>query len=285
MHSSESNSEKNVTTVEVFDGGRALGFATVTGNSWTLDVAWLTLGDHVLTARSGTSASSDWKFTVTETDPGLNLTRPSVQEARPEVGEKERLNYYDVNGDVHVVIPAYGMKSGDTVKLYWSGRNITLGSPIKVVGSPPALDPFTISKYEVIDVILGNASIWYTVKRPPNEDTYTSLTRELIVDGHAYTVDAPTINGAHDNLRVTRQSQFNNATTVEVRAIGGDADSDVWSSDTMTFGDNREVNFSIDSNWRARHRAKPVKFNCSIRVNPSDGSHYLLSQLRRVSSL
>ncbi|MDH0747896.1 hypothetical protein N5D61_16290 [Pseudomonas sp. GD03842] len=285
MPSKKFNSETDATSIEVYDGSRSLGFATVSGNTWTLDLPQLPLGEHVFTARSGTLTSNNWKINMTAKDPVLNLTAPSVQEAHPVSGEKERLNYYDVNGDIHVAIPDYGMKTGDTVKLYWFGRSITLGSPIKVVGSPPSLPPFIISKYEVIDVIQANASLWYTVKRSPSDHTHESLSRELIVDGKGFTIDAPSINGSHNNLRVMRQSEFNDNTTAEVRAIGGDADSDIWSSNTLTFGTAGYLNFSIDSNWLTRNRGKSVKFNCSLRIAPSDGNNYLFSQLLRVGPL
>ena len=270
--------------VEVFDNNRLVGSAVVTGNTWSMTVSPLSLGAHALTAKSGTATSNTYGVTVVEAGPPLDLRRPHVQEAQPEQGDKERLNYYNVKADIHVDTP-YNLQPGDSVKLYFFGRNITLGSPIQTVGSPPSLQPFVISKYEVIDVIGANATIWYTVRRPPSTEDVQSPLLALIVDGHSYTVNAPTLNGGHNILRVTRQSQFNNETTVEVRCIGGNADSDTWNSTHLKFASGSYLEFPIDPAWRARNLGKPVKFNCSIRVNPGDGNNYLFSQLLRVSSL
>jgi len=272
-------------TVEVFDNNRLVGTAAVTGNTWSLAVSPLSPGTHTFTAKSGTATSNAYALTVVDEGSELNLTRPHVREAQPAQGDKERLNYYNVKGDIHVVIPAYGMKTNDTVKLYWFGRSVTLGSPIQTVGSPPSLQPYVISKYEVIDVIGANATIWYTVRRPPSSENLTSESLALIVDGHSYAINAPTINTGHDNLRALRLPQFNSDTTAAMRCIAGNADSDVWSSDEATFGSAAYLNFRIDPAWRARNLGKPVKFNCSIRVNPSDGHNYLFSQLLRIGSL
>lgn len=271
----------NSELVDIYDGEALLGTAIVNGDSWTFAASNLSLGLHTFTAHSARGSSAQWGITVAEE--AMNLVAPHVREASTVGNNSERLDYYQVNGDIHCLVPDYHMKSGDTVTVHWVGRNVTIDSPTQRVGSSPMLQPFPISKYEVIDVIGQNASIYYTVKRPTSAQTFTSLTLLLAVDGHAFQVNAPSINSAHDNLRLQKQTQFNNNSTAGVRAIGPEGDE--WSAEiTPCFGSDTYLNFSIDPSWLARNRGKPAIFNCSIMLSPGD-PHYLFSQLLRVPSL
>ncbi|MCF7537486.1 hypothetical protein [Pseudomonas petrae] len=278
---SNAQSSRDMDMINIYDGEALLGTATSTGNTWSFTAQNLPLGLHTFTARSTTGRSNEWRITVTEE--AMNLVVPHVREATSVADNRERLDYYQVNDDIHCIVPDYNMKIGDTVKMYWVGRTITIGSTLQTVGNSLSLQPFPISKYEVIDVIGHNASIYYTVKRPPSTETFTSLTLLLTVDGHSFQVNAPTLNAGHDNLRVQKQTQFNNSSTVGVRAVG--AEGDEWSADDMpVFGSNPYLNFTIDPSWLMRNKGKPAIFNCSVRVNPAD-PHYLFSQLLRVASV
>lgn len=274
-------SSRDVEMINIYDGEALLGTATSNGNTWSFTAQNLPLGLHTITARSATMRSNEWRITVAEET--MNLLAPHVREASQVGGNSERLDYYQVNDDIHCIVPDYTMRSGDTVKVYWVGRNITIASSPQTVANPPSLQPFPISKYEVIDAIGHNASLYYTVERPASTQTFTSLSLALAVEGHSFQVDAPTINSGHDNLRVQRQTQFNNNSTAGVRAIG--AGGDEWSEDiTPVFGNDPYLNFKLDPAWLARNRGKPAVFNCSVRVNPGD-PHYLFSQLLRVPSV
>jgi len=269
-------------TVDIYDDEKLLGAATIDGSHWSFTVDNLSPGLHAFTARSSGAKSNKWAVTVTESN--LNLPVPHVNGATPGLPNSERLDYYTINDDIQVVIPDYGIKLGDSVGLYWTGRGgINLFSEQTAAENPPALLPFSISKYQVIDAILTTAVIYYTVKRKDEAQVHPSPTLILTVEGHTFPVNAPTINGAHDNLRVWKQNEFNNGTTAGVRAIGPDGDE--WSADsTPAFGGNDYLNFEIDPSWLARNRGRSAIFNCSIRLNPSD-PHYLFSQLLRIQAV
>lgn len=300
--------EDQSATVEIFDGDNLIGTATVTGDSWTLDQpVTLALGEHVLTARSDSVASAPWRLAVVDEDVGLTLGRPTVRGAHPEPGDQERLDYYaNANKDIEVIVD-YTMQQGDSVKLYWTGPSITLGSAIQIIeDDPPRLEPFVISKYEVIDAILRNAVIRYTVKRPPDTRTHESLALDLIVtgDSRGHTFDIPwpslksdrlaatrlpgfneakpSLNGS--TLEVTRLPDFKDVSTVEARAIGQD-ETDTWQSSAQMFGTNTSLVFEVDSNWLDRNRGKSVKFNYSLRLTPEQPRNYLYSRLLRIKSL
>lgn len=269
-------------TVDIYEGNNRLGAATLNGSHWSFIAENLSSEPHTFTAHFAGAESNKWTVTVTEGN--LNLPAPHVNGATPGQANSERLDYYTINDDIQVVIPEYGIKLGDTVGVHWTGRGgITRFSEQTAVGNPPALQPFSISKYEVIDAILTNAFIYYTVKRTNDTQVYTSSTLILTVEGHPFPVNAPTINADHDNLRVLKQNEFNNGTTAGVRAVGPGGDE--WSTDpTPAFGGNDYLNFKIDPSWLARNRGKSAIFNCSIRINPSD-SHYIFSQLLRIPAV
>ena len=271
-------------SIELYDGDRYLGSASVTNGAWCFTTTVpLEPGSHSFFAKAGSTTSGGWDINVLEADGGLDLPRPHVTEAASEGGDKERLDYYKVRNDIHVVIPDYGMRTGDTVKVYWFGRTITLGSEIQLVGSPPKLKPFVISQYEVIDVIRSNASIKYTVRRPPGEVDHQSATLELIVDGHTYEINAPSLRG--NNLRVLKESPFDDQSTAAVRCIAGKDDADIWSSESRDFGRPGYLDFTIDPSWHSRNKGKPVKFNRSGRIKTSNGTNYLFSRLLRIDVL
>ncbi|MFK3972431.1 hypothetical protein ACI2KS_17065 [Pseudomonas sp. NPDC087358] len=260
--------------VEIWDGRNRLGFADVTGNSWTFTTSEpLSPGTYALTAASGAEFSTAWNITVAEQQ--LDLKHPTVAEAPPADGNNQSMNYYLVNRDVHVVVPNYNMKKDDTVKVHWKGRDFKFSTEIQTVVSPPTLEPFVISKYEVIDVIRTHATIWYTVKRPPGNVTQTSEELTLSVVGNDFFIDAPTINRGANNLRVNRQDEFNAETTAKVRCIGLTE----WSPESQPFGAADYLNFPIDPQWLAQNRGRDVLFNWSLRLTP--GKDYRFSQLLR----
>lgn len=285
-------------TIEVYDGEVSLGLATVTGDTWELKPSTpLDLAVHVFHAKSGAAASNPHTVTVIDADDGLNLIRPHVREATTVSGDIERLNYYNVMGPIQIIVPDYNIEAGDTVQVIWEGQRKVSQTgeeeyarervelQPRVLGTPPQLAPFIMSKYEVINVIGGDADIWYTVKRTASGTTHSSIKLKLTVDDHAFTLSAPTINSGHDNLRIWRQSQFNDLSTADIRGIAGDGELDLWLGKSEAFGTRDYINFPIDPAWFTRNRGKPVKFNWSLRLKPEDGTSYYFSQLLRVDTL
>lgn len=221
-------------------------------------------------------------------DPKVVLSRPSINEAETEPGDKQRLKYYEYNSDIHASVKDTYLQIGDTVKLYWFGRAITVGSKLQTVSKKDETLTFTVPRYEVVDVIAANASVWYTVRRPPSIVDIRSTELELIVDdapNKEYTLDAPKIDSSHEKLTVARKEEFTAETTVEVRCIGKEDESDVWESRYLKFENNKELVFTIDTAWRERNKGKKVKFCSSFRISPNATPTYLLSQILRVNEL
>lgn len=263
-------------SVNVFDNGLPLGTATVqTDGTWELPVQGLATGPHTFMALANDVISNSWMINV-EQNNEMNLTAPHFKNATAAGNDREQINYYVNEGDGYVEIPAYGAQIGDTVRVSWVGRSITIESEIQTVTTPAVPLIFKISMYEVIDCIGANATIRYTVVRPPSTEVHTSLALSLTVMGHSGVIAAPTINRPdNNNLRVqfvsdyySAQARFIGLTTVE--------------SPIKKF-DGSYINFPIDEAWLNANRGRPVLFNWSLKR--FGNSQIFYSQILRVSNL
>ncbi|MFJ3684235.1 hypothetical protein [Pseudomonas sp. NPDC090208] len=211
----------------------------------------------------------------------VDIQVPFVEEAPVPENDAQQLNYYQHLDDIHVIVPVDYLRSGDTVKLYWIGRNGQWSPDIVTVADPVEPLSFQVSKYEVIDVIgLPNTDVRYSVRRPPSPGIVYSRHLKLRVTGHEPAILAPTINDAHNNIRVWRLQTFNDATTVTVRAIGISS----WEGEEITVGSAEYVNTPIDPAWLAENRGTSVLFNYRVQFNPAD-PHAFFSLLLRIDSL
>lgn len=263
-------------SVQVFDNGNPLGTVTTQADgTWSYPVTGLVPGAHRFTALSKGVVSNQWMVNI-EQDDEIDLVAPHFINGTATGNDREQINYYAHEGDGYVQIPAYGARTGDTVRISWTGRNITIESEIQTVTDPATALIFKISMYEVIDCIGANATIRYTVVRPPSNEVHTSLALSLTVLGHSGAIAAPTINRPdNDNLRVqfvtdyhSAQARFIGLTTVE--------------SPIRNF-DGTYINFTIDPVWRSANRGRPVLFNWSLKRFDNDQIFY--SQVLRVDNL
>jgi hypothetical protein len=263
-------------SVQVHDNGAPLGTATIQpGGTWSLPAAGLAQGTHTFTAHVDGVASKPWTVKIQQNNE-MNLVAPHFNNATSAGNGREQINYYAYEGDGYVEIPAYGALNGDTVSVSWVGRSITINSEIQTVTNPAIPLVFKISMYEVIDCIGVNATIRYTVVRPPSNEVHTSLALSLTVMGHSGAIVAPTINSPdNNNLRVqfvsdyySAQARFIGLTTVE--------------SPIRKFDDSY-INFTIDPAWRNANRGRPVLFNWSLKRFGNDQIFY--SQVLRVDNL
>jgi hypothetical protein len=266
---------KPLATVEVLQNNTLVGTAQTQANgSWSFSPPALAKGTYTFSARLNGTVSNSWTIQV-DTDQ-MNLTAPHFRNATNAGGGREEINYYAHEGDGFVEIPNYGMKAGDTVRVSWVGRRVTYNSEIQTVANPLVPLVFKISMYDVIDCIGVNAAITYTVVRPPSVDPQRSATLNLSVMGHVGAIAAPTINSPdNNNIRVQFVDDYYSA---QVRFIG----LTTVESPVREFHGNY-LNFTIDANWRAANRGKPVLFNYSLKRFGNDSIFY--SQILRVENL
>lgn len=271
-----------LSTVEIRDNGVLIDNAPVDDNGqWTFNAIGLAPGSHRLTAHLGNEVSDQWTLTVEQ---ALALIEPYVDHSsvRPPVAGRQTLAYYSVNSDIDIVVPDYGMRAGDMVRVYWAGRNTTYSSEIQTVTSLGPLR-FEISKYEVIDCIgYSSTRVHYTVIRGAAAPIPSHIL-SLDVTGYAgeAVYPAPTLNDARNNIRVQKSGNVSTETTAEVRGLGASE----WQSSTQTFGDANYLNFPVSPAWLSANKGKAVRFNYSLRLKPSDGNSYRFSQLLRINPL
>jgi hypothetical protein len=260
-------------TVQIQRNGTPLANVPVQNNgSWTYTPTGLTPGPHVFTAHVGNSNSNQWSVNVQ--DDQMNLVMPNFKNATAVGGNRQEINYYAHEGDGFVQIPDYRAQVGDTVRVSWVGRRITVNSEIQTVVNPAVGLEFKISMYELIDCIGVNATITYTVGR--GGQVYTSESLTLSVFGHVGAIEAPTINSpTNNNIRVQFREGYY---TAQVRFIG----IDTVESAIREFHGNY-INFTIDAAWANRNRGLPVLFNYSLKR--FDDSKIYYSQVLRVNNL
>lgn len=270
-----SDNSLRATTVEIRDNNIVLAnnVPIKADGSWSFLTSTLAPGAHTFTAHADGQMSNNWVISVGTSQ--MDLRAPHFRGATGVGQNREEINYYAQEGDGFVEIPDYGMNPGDTVRLTWVGRRVTVQSEIQTVANPPRPLVFKISMYEIIDCIGVNATMTYTVVRAPAGPS-TSQSMSLSVFGHVGAIDAPTINSPNNNnIRVqfaqnyySAQVRFIGLTTVEsaVREFHGDY-----------------INFAINETWRAQNRGKPVLFNYSLKR--FDNTQIFYSQILRVNNL
>lgn len=263
-------------SVQILDNGVPLGTAiTQADGTWSSPVTGRAPGLHGFAAVVKGVPSTEWTIKV-EDNNEMKLIAPHFTNATAAGDDREQINYYAHEGDGYVEIPAYGAQVGDTLRVSWVGRNITIESETQTVTNPAIPLAFKISMYEIIDCIGANATIRYTVARPPSNEVRTSQALSLTVMGHSGAIAAPTTNSPdNNNLRVqfvsdyySAQARFIGLTTVE--------------SPIKEF-DGRDINFTINQAWLNANRGRPVLFNWSLKRYGNNQIFY--SQILRVDNL
>ncbi len=262
-------------SVEIWDKDTRLGTLPVDPDgSWSFSAAGLASGAHIFRAQVGDKLSLPW--TVNIVNDQIELPLPHIRNAQSVGPSREEIDYYAHEGDGYVEFPNLTLKKGDTVRVTWVGRSVTYKSEIQEVIDPATPLNFKISMYEIIDCIGVNASISYTLIRPPSDQVNTSPILLLTIKGHVGEIEAPTINSPdNNNIRVHFEEDYYSA---QVRFIGLTT---VETSIREFHGKN--LNFSIDSAWRAANKGKPVLFNYSLKRYNNDRIFY--SRILRVSNL
>lgn len=262
-------------TVEIFDKSTRLGTADVDANgNWRFDTSALEVGGHIFRAQAGEAQSTAWNLTVSASD--LTLPLPHIRNANLVAEAREQINYYAHQGSAFVEIPDYGMQPGDTVRVEWVGRKKSFRTEVKTVENPPKPIFFEISMYEVIDCIGTNATIKYTVLRPPAGKVNSSPSLILTVNGHVGAITAPTIN-TPDNNNILVQFQ-NGYYSAAVRFIG----LTTVESSTKRF-EGKYIDFPINAAWLNANRGQSVLFNYSLKL--FDNQEIFYSQILRVANL
>ncbi|MGX0890028.1 hypothetical protein AB7M22_002036 [Pseudomonas sp. ADAK2 TE3594] len=134
--------------------------------------------------------------------PVLDLKAPMVLEALELDGT--RLNFvrdfYEAKFAT-VEVAFTGSAPGQTVKVYWEGRNSTYGSEIQTVSFAGQTLRFSVPRLEVVDCIGSGARVWYTVRLPNTIQDLPSRSLDITVTPQSLRLAEPTLSGDKSNLR------------------------------------------------------------------------------------
>jgi hypothetical protein len=192
--------------------------------------------------------------------PVLDLKAPMVLEALELNGT--RLNFvrdfYEAKFAT-VEVAFTGSARGQTVKVYWEGRNSTYGSEIQTVSVAGEILRFLVSRLEVVDCIGSGARIWYTVRLPNTSQDLPSRDLNITVTPQTLRLGEPTLNGDKSNLRTPYPSLVGQY-TVRMAFFGVNTH---YGSEVIT--QPSYTDHPVPRAWLDENRGKTVMFNFTLR--------------------
>ncbi|MCE6978446.1 hypothetical protein EI534_13835 [Pseudomonas frederiksbergensis] len=193
--------------------------------------------------------------------PVLDLKAPTVQEAI-ELGGT-RLNFVQDFYEAlfaTVLVTYTGSAPGQTVKVYWIGRNSTFGSLIQTVAYAGEILRFLIPRLEVVDCIGTGAKIFYTVRLPGTTEDLSSQDLRITVTAQKHHLPEPTLNSDKTNLRVYYPT-LEGTYSVRMALFGI----------TTRYGDEVRItqpsytNLDVPLAWKTENRGRSVMFNYTLK--------------------
>ncbi len=193
--------------------------------------------------------------------PVLDLLRPKVLEARELDGT--RLNFekdFYENTFATVEINFTGSARGQTVKVYWLGRNSPYGSEIQTVAYSGEVLKFRVPRLEVVDCIGSGAQVSYTVRLPGATEDLPSKDLRITITAQKHHLPEPTLNSDKTNLRVY-YPPLESAYTVRMALFGV----------VTRYGDEVPItqpsytNLAVPPAWLTENRGRSVIFNYTLK--------------------
>jgi len=209
--------------------------------------------------------------------PPLDLFPPKVLEARDSNGTVINFvrDFYSAR-NATVQVEYAGSAGGQTVKVYWQGRDWTYGSEIQTVAFAGETLTFLVPRHAVVDCISTNARVWYTVATPSVPVEKPSRDLGLSVTGQKYQLPEPTLNGSKTNLRTYfpaldgRYSVRISLTVDNIRQ-----DSAEFPINTTSYQD-----VAVPPQWISSNRGKLGLFNYTLHKTGTSEPHIFSWYLR-----
>ncbi|MET0849385.1 MAG: hypothetical protein ABWY46_24675 [Pseudomonas sp.] len=193
--------------------------------------------------------------------PILDLLKPKVLEAKEQNGtilnfEKD---FYEATFAT-VEVNFTGSAAGQTVKVYWLGRNSTYGSEIQTVSYAGQTLKFDVPRLEVVDCIGTGARISYTVRLPGTTEDLPSAPLDIRITGQKHHLPEPTLSSDKTNLRAyypTLEGHY------KVRlALFGRV---TRYGDEFTITDPSYTNLPVLQAWLTENKGFDVFFNYTLK--------------------
>ncbi|EJM64655.1 hypothetical protein PMI30_03590 [Pseudomonas sp. GM50] len=194
--------------------------------------------------------------------PVLDLKPPKVLEALELSGT--RLNFvrdfYEAKFAT-VEVAFTGSAPGQTVKVYWLGRNSTYGSEIQTVSFAGQTLRFPVPRLEVVDCIGSGARVWYTVRLPNTTQDLPSRDLNITVTPQSLSLAEPTLNGNKSILRTPYPSPIDKY-TVRMAFFGVNTH---YGQEVQITSPTEYTEHPVPRAWLDENRGKTVMFNFTLR--------------------
>ena len=192
--------------------------------------------------------------------PILDLKAPEVLEALELDGTRLNFERDFYETKFATVKVAYtGSAPGQTVKVYWLGRNSTYGSEIRTVAYAGEVLRFLVPRQEVVDCISSGAQISYTVRLPGTTENLPSENLRITVTAQKHHLPEPTLNADKTNLRAyypTLEATY----TVRMALFG----ITTRYGDEVTITQPDFTNLPVPPAWITENRGRSVMFNYTL---------------------
>ncbi|WLH38113.1 hypothetical protein PSH79_12750 [Pseudomonas sp. FP2196] len=192
----------------------------------------------------------------------LDLLAPKVLEAKDANGTV--LNFgRDFYSAQHATVEVNytGSDIGQSVKVYWLGRNNTYDSEVQTVTSAGQTLQFHVPRLEVVDTLSSGAEVSYTVRLPGTDENIPSRDLDLTVTGQKHHLPEPTLNTAKNNLRVYYPT-LEAAYKVRISLTVG---TNRYDSAEFDITQPSYTNVSVPSSWITPNIGKQGLFNYTLK--------------------
>lgn len=192
----------------------------------------------------------------------LDLTKPKVLQAKELNGEQLNFENDFYNAEFATVEVSYiGSASGQTVKVYWLGRNSTYGSEIQTVSNAGQTLTFQVPRNEVVDCIGTGAEISYTVRLPGTTSDIPSKKLNITVTRQKYSLPEPTLDASKTNLRIYHP-QLSTPHTARMALFGVVTR---YGEEISITANTSQTDLSVDPAWITENRGHSIMINWTLR--------------------
>ncbi|KGT94077.1 hypothetical protein NG99_10855, partial [Erwinia typographi] len=220
--------------------------------------------------------SASTLYNVMHSGDDISDTVPVAVEATGNNGTLlQQVDYYKL-ASLTIKIPVYrGMVSGDTVTVYWIGRDYTYDSDTITVSAIGEIDVL-VPRMEFIDTIGDTAFVYFSVKKNGVGDEISSSILYLDIEGQSLELKSPDVSDDLQTVTVI-YSGMSSSDRVKVRVVGAS----INETSVQQGNDSNIIIFSIDRSWLEKDERSNLLYNYAVGVS---GGEYQFSRVTRISA-
>lgn len=168
-------------------------------------------------------------------------------------------DYYKLD-HLLIKVPKYdGMKTGQTIKVYWKGRAARFSSGLITVKSISDIY-IAVPRHEYIDSMGSNVDIYYTVNGDNFQHLLYSKPLNLYIEKQSMELPAPNISNSNRQLFIT----YHNMSAHDRIVISLTCNEKVHQSDVIHLAHANKYVFNIPDSWVKGNHGKNAVINYSM---------------------